>query len=130
MVKRNNRKNGIVAFLLPLEFTAVQNLIYSYKWKEKLQSIRVKRKERTNNAYLRKLQWYKIGFVVKTFTTLSKIHIPSTFLYHISNNCWHLTGLYNLRILFSRILKRNVVESETLENSLANYTSGTLIVNK
>lgn len=28
MVKRNNRKNGIVAFLLPLEFTAVYNFIY------------------------------------------------------------------------------------------------------
>mgnify|MGYP004590029563 CR=1 FL=1 len=30
MVKRNNRKNGIVAFLLPLEFTAVYNCIYIY----------------------------------------------------------------------------------------------------
>lgn len=30
MVKRNNRKNGIVAFLLPLEFTAVYNFIYIY----------------------------------------------------------------------------------------------------
>lgn len=87
MVKRNNRKNGIVAFLLPLEFTAVQNLIlYSYKSGKKScnQYISVKRKERTNNAYLRKLQWYKTGFVVKKHLRLFRKSISHRHFYIIS----------------------------------------------
>lgn len=53
MVKRNNRKNGIVAFLLPLEFTAVLTVLYIHTSGEQtLQSKRVKKKRKSTKKLI------------------------------------------------------------------------------
>lgn len=53
MVKRNNRKNGIVAFLLPLEFTAVFIVLYIHTSGEQtLQSKRVKKKRKSTKKLI------------------------------------------------------------------------------